>query len=230
MSLINMKLLIIEDDPQIIDAISSVLKIVWSNIRVLSSTSGKGGIELVESQNPDAVLLDLGLPDIDGFDVLRQIRAFSLVPIIIITVCEDENILVKAFELDANDYLVKPFRQLELIARLKASMKKRRFMEEDLSVTYANIHFGRTVQEVYVNNKRLFLTQTEGRLLYQLVSKVGKVITVTELSEVLWGDYIPGASDNIKNYICRLRRKMEEDPANPKIILNHHGIGYSIPV
>jgi Response regulators consisting of a CheY-like receiver domain and a winged-helix DNA-binding domain len=225
-----MKLLIIEDDPQIIDAISSVLKIVWSNIRVLSSTSGKEGIELVESQNPDAVLLDLGLPDIDGFDVLRQIRAFSLVPIIIITVCEDENILVKAFELDANDYLVKPFRQLELIARLKASMKKRRFMEEDLSVTSANIHFGRTVQEVYVNNKRLFLTQTEGRLLYQLVSKVGKVITVTELSEVLWGDYIPGASDNIKNYICRLRRKMEEDPANPKIILNHHGIGYSIPV
>lgn len=224
-----MKLLIIEDDPNIVDTISYVLRMAWQDIHVTSSSNGHKGVELVETINPDAILLDLGLPDIDGYEVLRQIRAFSSVPIIVITVREDENALVKAFALDANDYLVKPFRQMELIARLKAALKKRSFLEEDLSVTYSNIRFGASIQEVYVGEKKMFLTATEGRLLYHLFKKSGQIVTNAELSEMLWGDYLSGSSDNIKNYICRLRKKIEATPDHPEIILNRRGIGYTVP-
>lgn len=223
-----MKLLIVEDDPNIIDTVSFVLKIAWPDIRVVSSANGKEGIILAETQNPDAVLLDLGLPDIDGYEVLKQIRSFSSVPIIVITVREDENALIKAFSLDANDYLVKPFRQMELIARLKAALKKRTFLEEDLSVSVKNIHFGSSIQEVYIGGEKLSLTSTEGRLLYHLMKRAGQIVTTNELSEMLWGDFIPGASDNIKNYICRLRKKIEISKNKPQIILNRRGIGYTI--
>ncbi|APV43783.1 two-component system, OmpR family, KDP operon response regulator KdpE [Dehalogenimonas formicexedens] len=224
-----MKLLIIEDDPNIVDTVSYVLSMAWPDIHVTSSSNGNSGVALAEKLNPDAILLDLGLPDIDGYEVLKQIRTFSFVPIIIITVRGDENALVKAFALDANDYLVKPFRQMELIARLKAALKKRRLLEEDLSVTYSNIRFGASIQEVYLGDNRVFLTATEARLLYHLIRKAGQIVTNAELSEILWGDYISGSSDNIKNYICRLRKKIETKPDQPEIILNRRGIGYMIP-
>ena len=224
-----MKILIIEDDNSIVDTISLVLKMAWPDSKIITSTYGTNGVTLAETQSPDAVLLDLGLPDIDGYEVLKQIRAFSTVPIIIITVNTNENALVKAFSLDANDYIEKPFRQMELLARLKAALKRHSFLEEDLSVTASGIGFGSSIQEVKIGDRTLLVTTTEGRLLYHLVKNAGKVIGTQELAEMLWGEYIPGATDNIKSYISRLRKKIEKKPERPLIIQNRRGLGYTIP-
>ncbi|MEN8613667.1 response regulator transcription factor [Dehalogenimonas sp. THU2] len=225
-----MKFLIIEDDMSITDTVSLVLKLAWPDSKIVSSTYGTNGITLAETQNPDAILLDLGLPDIDGYEVLKQIRAFSTVPIIIITVKTDENALVKAFSLDANDYIEKPFRQMELLARLKAALKRHSFLEEDLSVSAGGIGFGSSIQEIKIDDQTLLLTSTEGRLLYHLVKNAGRVISTHELAEMLWGEYIPGATDNIKNYVSRLRKKIEKDFEKPLIIQNRRGLGYIIPI
>ncbi|PPD57563.1 response regulator transcription factor [Dehalogenimonas etheniformans] len=223
-----MKILIIEDDPNIVDTLNCVLRLVWADIKVISTPQGRKGIELVETQSPDIILLDLGLPDLDGYDVLRQIRLFSSIPVIIITVRAEETALVKAFQLDANDYLIKPFRQMELIARIKACLKKRTLNGEDLTITCGDIHFGASINELFVRSKKIMLTSFEGRLFYHLIQKAGKVVTKNELAEILWGESVPETSDNIKNYICRLRKKIEYDSDLPKIILNHRGIGYTV--
>lgn len=225
-----MKVLIIEDDQQIVETVSLVLRLVWPDIALFSTPFGKIGIELVETHAPDAILLDLGLSDIDGYQVLKQIRAFSSIPVIVITVQDEETSLIKAFEMNADDYLTKPFRQMELIARLKSAIKKRSFLEEDLTISCNNIHYGSSINEVYIGNTKRELTSTEGRLLYHLIKKAGRVVTKVELAEMIWGEFIPGSSENIKNYICRLRKKIEEDPNSPKIIISRRGIGYTIPL
>ncbi|APV44781.1 two-component system, OmpR family, KDP operon response regulator KdpE [Dehalogenimonas formicexedens] len=227
---LRVKVLIIEDDQQIIDTVSLVLRLVWPDVALFSTPYGKKGIELVERHMPDSILLDLGLPDIDGYEVLKQIRAFTSIPVIVITVRDEEISLIKAFEMNADDYLIKPFRQMELIARLKSAMKKRSFFEEDLTISCNNIHYGSSINEVYIGNIKRELTSTEGRLLYHLLKKAGKIITKVELAEMIWGEFIPGSSENIKNYICRLRKKIEDDPNNPKIIVSRRGIGYTIPL
>lgn len=201
-----MKVLIIEDDQRIVDTVSLVLRLVWPDLALFSTPYGKKGIELVEKHVPDAILLDLGLPDIDGYEVLKQIRAFTRIPTIIITVRDEETALIKAFEMNADDYLVKPFRQMELIARLKSAMKKRSFLEEDLTISCNNIHYGSSINEVYIGNIKRELTSTEGRLFYHLLKRAGKIVTKVELAEMIWGEFIPGSSESIKNYICRLRK------------------------
>ncbi|MFC2067664.1 response regulator transcription factor [Chloroflexota bacterium] len=119
-----MKLLLIEDDSDIVEAISLAFQIRWPEAQVISTQSGKKGVGLVESVQPDIVILDLGLPDIDGFTVLRKIRLFSQVPIIIVTVRADESDIIKGLEWGADDYIIKPFRQLELLARVKAQIRR----------------------------------------------------------------------------------------------------------
>ncbi|MGI2336128.1 MAG: response regulator transcription factor [Dehalogenimonas sp.] len=225
-----MKVLIIEDDRQIVDTVSLVLRLVWPDATIFSTPYGKKGIELAEIHAPDAILLDLGLPDIDGYEVLKQIRAFTSIPLIVITVRDEETALIKAFEMNADDYLTKPFRQMELIARLKSALKRRSFLEEDLTISCNNIRYGASINEVYIGNIKRELTSTEGRLLYHLIKKAGRIVTKVELAEMIWGEFIPGSSENIKNYICRLRKKIEEDPNNPTIIISRRGIGYTIPL
>ncbi len=126
-----MKVLIIEDDREIIEAISLAFQIRWPEAKVVSTHCGANGAELVESETPDIVILDLGLPDVNGFEVLRQIRLFSHVPVVILTVRTDEADIVKGLEWGADDYITKPFRQLELLARVKALIRRQRPSEEE---------------------------------------------------------------------------------------------------
>ena len=119
-----MKVLVIEDDKEIVDAISLAFQIRWPEAKVISTRLGQKGVELVESESPDIVILDLGLPDIAGFEVLRQIRLFSAVPTIILTVRAEEADVVKGLEWGADDYITKPFRQLELLARVKSMIRR----------------------------------------------------------------------------------------------------------
>lgn len=220
-----MKVLIIEDDREIIDAISLAFRIRWPEASVISTRLGQKGIELVESEAPDMVILDLGLPDINGFEVLRNIRLFSSVPTIILTVRSDEADIVKGLELGADDYITKPFRQLELLARVKAQMRPYGKTEREI-VSRGSLKLETETGQLNQNGREIALTVTESRILSHLMKNIGRVVTHSSLAEVVWGDDYPGAADSLKVHIRRLREKIEADPGEPKIILTRAGIGY----
>ncbi len=219
-----MKVLIVEDDREIIEAITLAFRIRWPEAQVVSSRLGEKGVELVEKESPDIVILDLGLPDINGFEVLRQVRLFSSVPIIILTVRSDETDVVKGLEWGANDYITKPFRQMELLARVKALIRRQGPEEEQ--VTCGPLHLNATTGQLYLDNKEILLTATENRILAHLMKNAGHIVTHSSLAEAVWGSDYLGAADSLKVYIRRLREKIEPEPSHPRIILTRTGIGY----
>jgi two-component system KDP operon response regulator KdpE len=220
-----MKVLIIEDDREIVDAISLAFQIRWPEAKVVSTRLGKKGVELVESEAPDIVILDLGLPDINGFEVLRQIRLFSSVPIIILTVRAEEADIVKGLEWGADDYIVKPFRQLELLARVKALIRRHTPAEEETLVV-GPLRLEAITGQLLHNSREIALTITESRLLSHLMRNAGHVVTHSSLAEAVWGSDYPGATDSLKVHIRRLREKIEADPSHPKLVLTKSGVGY----
>jgi len=222
-----MKLLLIEDDRGIIEAISLAFQVGWPEAEVVSTRLGEKGVELVESEAPDIVILDLGLPDINGFDVLRQIRLFSQVPIIILTVRSDESDVVKGLEWGANDYIIKPFRQLELLARVKALVRQQRSPEEE-ELFCGPLLLDTTTGQLQYDGKEITLTTIESRILSHLMRNVGRVVTHSSLAEAVWGDDYPQATDSLKVHIRHLREKIETDPSRPQLILTKIGVGYSL--
>ena len=220
-----MKVLVIEDDKEIIDAISLAFQIRWPEARVVSTRLGEKGVELVETESPDVVILDLGLPDINGFEALRQIRLFSSVPTIILTVRSDEADVVKGLEWGADDYITKPFRQLELLARVKALIRRQSPSEEQLLV-FGPLRLDAIAGQLNYKGKEIALTVTEKNILSHLMKNGGHVVTHSSLAEAVWGDDYPGVTDSLKVHIRRLREKIEADPSHPQLILTRTGVGY----
>ena len=220
-----MKVLIIEDDKEIVDAISLAFQIRWPEAKAISTRLGQKGIELVETEVPDIVILDLGLPDISGFEVLRQIRLFSRVPIIILTVRADESDVVKGLEWGADDYITKPFRQLEFLARVKALIRRQSPTDEE-PITCGPLRLDATTGQLFYQSKEIALTITESRLLAHLMRNAGHVVTHSSLAEAVWRNDYPGAADSLKVHIRRLREKIEPDPSHPQLILTRTGVGY----
>ena len=220
-----MKVLVIEDDKEIVDAISLAFQIRWPEAKVVSTRLGQKGVELVESEQPDIVILDLGLSDITGFEVLRQIRRFSAVPTIILTVRTEEADVVKGLEWGADDYITKPFRQLELLARVR-SMIRRHMPSEGGMLTFGLLRLDANTGQLCVGGKEVALTVTENHILGYLMKNAGRVVTHSNLAEAVWGDDYPGATDSLKVHIRRLREKVEQDPGKPRIILIKTGVGY----
>ena len=220
-----MKVLIIEDDQEIVEAISLAFQIRWPEAKVISTRLGKKGGELVESEVPDIVILDLGLPDINGFEVLRQIRLFSHVPTIILTVKSDEVDVVKGLEWGADDYITKPFRQLEFLARVKALIRRQSPSEEETLVC-GPLRLDATTGQLHYDGKEIALTITESHILNHLMRNAGHVVTHSSLAEAVWGDDYPGSADSLKVHIRRLREKIEVEPSHPQLILTRTGIGY----
>jgi two-component system, OmpR family, response regulator VicR len=219
-----MKVLIIEDDEEIVESISLAFEIRWPEAKVVSTHLGRRGTELVESEEPDVVILDLGLPDINGFEVLREIRLFSQVPIIILTVRSDEADIIKGLERGADDYVIKPFRQLELLARVKALIRRQHPQQEALVI--GTLRLNVTTGELDYEGKEIALTLTESRILGHLMENAGHVVSHSSLAEAVWETDYPGAADGLKVHIRRLREKIETDPSRPKLILTKSGIGY----
>jgi DNA-binding response OmpR family regulator len=213
-----MKVLVIEDDKEIVDAISLAFQIRWPEAKVISTRLGQKGVELVESESPDIVILDLGLPDITGFEALQQIRRFSAVPTIILTVRAEEADVVKGLEWGADDYITKPFRQLELLARVKSMIRRHTPAEESI-LAFGHLHLEPDTAQLHMGAK-------ENHILGHLMKNAGRVVTHSNLAEAVWGDDYPGATDSLKVHIRRLREKIEEDPGKPRIILTKTGIGY----
>jgi len=219
----------VEDAPEIVESISLCFELRWPGIKVISTAEGRKGLSLAETESPDVIIIDLGLPDIDGFEVVKDIRAFSNVPIIIVTVRDDEMDKVRGLELGADDYITKPFSHMELLARIKAVLRRAHMPElqaEERSLYSPRLTIDFTTRTVTVNGQPVRLTPTEYNLLHYLVLNEGIVLTHRALLERVWGEEYSDSPEYLKVYIQRLRNKLEEDPGNPKLLISERGLGY----
>ena len=224
-----MKVLVIEDDPGIIEVVSLCFQLRWTGTVVVSASSGHKGVELVEAESPDVVILDIGLPDIDGYQVLKEIRRFSDVPVLMLTVRGEDTDIAKGLELGADDYITKPFSHIELIARVQAVLRRsqgltvtdeeRPFISGKLSVDFAR-------NEVLLAGRPIKLTSTERKLLYYLIRNEGRILSHESLLAKVWGDTYVDARDLLRVHIQHLRQKLEDNSETPNIIVTEHGIGY----
>jgi DNA-binding response OmpR family regulator len=205
------------------------LNLEHDGFQVISAYNGREALEQVRSQLPNLVLLDVMMPDLDGFEVLKRIREQSSVPIIMLTAKGEEDDRVRGLELGADDYITKPFSPRELVSRVRAVLRRTEAesilasgkIEVDDRLT---LDFNR--REIWINNQIVQLRPTEYRLLYHLVQNAGWVITHEQLLTKVWGYEYRDEPHYVRLYINYLRKKLEEDPANPKYILTERGVGY----
>jgi len=223
-----MKILVVDDEPDVIKVITMSLNMRQPAWEVVGAQDGQEALERIETEHPDVVLLDVGLPEMSGFDVLKAVRLFSDVPVIMLTVRDDELSKVQGLELGADDYVTKPFSHLELLARVRAVLRRaealplaheRPFVSGDIQVDF-------TRREVTVRGQTVALTSTEYRLLYYLVRNAGQILTHETLLARVWGREYTNEISYLKSYINRLRSKLEKDPHHPEYILTEHTIGY----
>jgi two-component system KDP operon response regulator KdpE len=223
-----MKIVLIEDDPRIVDVINLTINIRWPQATCKSVSSGKAGINLVTEEDPTIVILDLGLPDIDGLEVLKAIRAFSQVPVIILTVRNEEVDIVQGLELGADEYITKPFHQMEFLARVKCLLRHHYGESDQAPLIAGPFHFFPCKRRLLQNEKEIFLTATEARIFEVLIKNIGRSVATAALSEAIWGEYSLDSERAVRVYIRRLREKLESNPSNPRAIITRPGIGYSL--
>ncbi|MFC1981590.1 response regulator transcription factor [Chloroflexota bacterium] len=221
-----MKILIIEDDKEITEVVRIALGMRWPEAKLVSTHLGRGGVELVESEKPDVVILDLGLPDVSGYEVLKEIRTFSEVPILILTVRSEEADVTKGLELGADDYVVKPFRQMELLSRIRALVRRVGSSLSEEPLVCGALSFNPSTRQIFCRQEEMYLTHTEYIILHQLIRNAGHVVTHSMLAEAVWGGEYPHAVEGLRVYIRRLREKIEVAPDDPQIIITKVGTGY----
>ena len=225
------RILIIDDERDVLRAVSLTISLQEPTWEVLTAQQGEEGLDLVETTGPDAVLLDLQMPDADGFDLLQRIRLFSDVPVIILTVRDDELDKVRGLQLGANDYVVKPFGHLELLARLHSVLRRASGHaapdEPPFSLGEMRIDWG--PHRVYIRGDAVRLTSTEYRLLEILAQNAGRVVENGVLLARIWGPDAQDETDYLKTYVHRLRVKLEDDPAQPQYVRTERGTGYWMP-
>ncbi len=224
-----MKVLVIEDDPGIVEVVSLCFQLRWSGATLLSATTGASGIHMVESESPDVLILDIGLPDMDGYQVLREVRRFSDVPVIMLTVRGEDTSVAKGLELGADDYITKPFSHIELIARVQAVLRRSQGLsvsEEERPFNYGRLSVDFARNEVFVSGRPVKLTSTERKLLYHMIRNEGRVLSHETLLAKVWGDTYMDARDLLRVHIQHLRQKLEDDAESPSVIVTEHGMGY----
>ena len=224
-----MKVLVIEDDPGIIEVVSLCFQLRWGGASLISAATGAKGLELVEAESPDVVILDIGLPDMDGYQILREIRRFSDVPVIMLTVRSEDTNVAKGLELGADDYITKPFRHIELIARVQAVLRRSQGLsltEEERPFTSGKLSVDFARNEVSLSGNPVKLTSTERKLLYHLIRNEGRVLSHDTLLAKVWGDTYVDARDLLRVHIQHLRQKLEDTTEPPNIIVTEHGMGY----
>jgi two-component system response regulator VicR len=222
-----MKALVIEDDRNIINAIKVAFEFRWPDAAIVDSTTGARGLDLVKTESPDIVILDLNLPDVSGYDVLRDIRAFSQVPVIILTVRAEDEDMLQGLEFGADDYITKPFNYMNLLARVKAVLRRTESIpyagEHDNAVS-SRLKIDFVNQRVKIDNEPVRLTPSEYHLLALLVRNRGKVVPYDRIMDEVWGREYAGGNESIRIYVRRLRDKLRDNP--PSLIVNKRGQGY----
>lgn len=221
------RILVVDDERRMVGFIR--LNLEQDGFEVIEAYNGTQALDRLRDSLPDLILLDVMMPDIDGFDVLRTIREISQVPVIMLTAKGEEDDKVKGLELGADDYITKPFSPRELVSRVKAVLRRGSFADEgDEGVIEVDkrlkIDFSR--REVWVDGELVKLRPTEYRLLYHLVQNAGWVLTHDQILTKVWGYEYRDEPHYVRLYINYLRKKIEVDPANPVYILTERGVGY----
>ncbi len=219
--------LLVDDDPQLIRLVRANLESV--GYKVLATMDAHSSLKLVDMEGPDIIILDIMLPEMDGYELCQRIREFSSTPIIMLTAKVEDVDKVRGLKLGADDYLTKPFNVQELLARIEAVLRRTRFSGEVKSAptfTCGDISVDFVQRRVTVRGQEVALTLTEYKLLSQLVSNAGRVMLHRELLTKVWGAEYHDELEYLRAYIRHLRQKIERDPHQPKYILSKPGIGY----
>ncbi len=217
-------ILIIDDEVQI----RRLLEITFSahGFKVTEATTGKEGLVAAATYNPSLIILDLGLPDIDGVDILKKLREWYHKPVIILSVRNSEEDIVDALDNGANDYLTKPFRTGELLARIRVALRQSNGEEGNPILVFGSLTIDLTSHTVSMNGRQLKLTNTEYNLLALLARNAGRVMTHQSILKEIWGFGYIGQTQYLRVFVAQLRKKIEDDPARPKLLITESGIGY----
>ncbi len=223
----NQKILVVDDEERMARFIR--LNLEHDGFQVVEAYRGQEALDKLRTALPDLILLDIMMPDMDGFEVLKMIREVSAVPVIMLTAKGEEDDKVKGLELGADDYITKPFSPRELVSRAKAVLRRTENLGEGTTEIIQvderlKIDFNR--REIWISNKLVNLRPTEYRLLYHLVQNAGWVLTYDQILSRVWGYEYRDEPHYVRLYVNYLRQKLEQDPANPKYILTERGIGY----
>lgn len=222
-------ILVVDDEPRYLRLLEANLH--TEGYEVLTAQNGKEAVEMFSANPVDLIVLDVMMPQMDGFETCQRIRQYSNVPIIILTARGEEHDRVRGLDVGADDYLVKPFSVMELLARVRAVLRRVQVSEtgQDRYFEHSNLRIDLARAEVWRGEKPVFLSATEYRLLLQFSHNIGKILTAEELLGSVWGPEYRSDKEILWVTIARLRQKVEDDPHAPKHIVTRSGLGYLMP-
>jgi two-component system, OmpR family, KDP operon response regulator KdpE len=229
MTNVKEQVLLIEDEPQMRRFLRITLE--SQGFRLIETATGQEGLRQAAARNPDVVLLDLGLPDLDGLEVTTRLREWTQTPIIVISAREQEHDKVKALDAGADDYLTKPFNAGELLARIRVALRhavRQRSGQNEPVFTTDGLRADLAARRVFVSDAEVHLTPIEYKLLMVLIRHAGKVVTHRQMLLEVWGAAHVNEVQYLRVYMTQLRHKIEEEPARPRLLLNEPGIGYRL--
>lgn len=223
------KILVIEDDPAITNLMRTTLEM--QDYQYRAAKTGAIGLMEAASYNVDVIILDLGLPDMDGVEIIQKVRGWSTVPIIVVSARSEDNDKVVALDAGADDYLTKPFSIDELLARLRAALRRRQLNDTGQVPQESVYHNGNLSIDyvagcAYMDGKEIHLTPIEYKLLCVLAKNTGRVLTHNYILKEVWGNSFSDDASSLRVFMATLRKKIEQSPAEPKYIQTHIGVGY----
>jgi len=218
--------LIVEDDKQIRSFIRASLE--NKNYKTICVTTGMEALNIVAASPPDIVILDLGLPDMEGIEVIRRIRSYSLLPIIVVSARDQDHEKTDALDAGADDYLTKPFSINELLARLRVILRHSGVPASDTQEPFrsGDLVVNMDKHQVYLEGTEVHFTPMEFKILVLLVKNPGKVLTHSYILRAVWGSYLDSDAQSLRVFMANIRRKLHEDPSTPRFIITEVGIGY----
>lgn len=228
-----MRILIIEDSLDIIDAVAQIIELRWPEASLISTTLGETGVEMARKEQPDVIILDLGLPDVDGFQVLHKIRAFSGVPVIILTVRQEEIDKIRGLELGADDYIVKPFLPGEFLARVRAVLRRRQIPQErvytdEKTFIRGSLRVDFVSREVSIGDKLQKLSPVQYEILHELVANENKVVSKQKLFKKIRAPKQRTRIEYLDVCVKGLKEMLEREPGHPILIVEENEKGYKL--
>ncbi|WP_028044345.1 response regulator [Candidatus Stoquefichus massiliensis] len=224
----NPVILVVEDDSAVRNLISTTLQ--THDYKYLQAANGEAAILEASTHNPDIILLDLGLPDIEGIDIIKKVRSWSNMPIIVISARSEDNDKIEALDAGADDYLTKPFSVEELLARVRVTLRRLNYIENQNMHSSIVINGGLKIDYsagcAYLEDVELHLTPIEYKLLCLLAKNMGKVLTHTYITNQIWGSAWESDVASLRVFMATLRKKIEKNPSSPQYIQTHVGVGY----
>ncbi|MBM3144660.1 MAG: response regulator transcription factor [Chloroflexi bacterium] len=223
-------ILVVDDEPRYVRLMEANL--VSAGYKVITAAGGQEAVDTVDANRPDLVLLDIMMPDLDGIEACERIRRFSAVPIIMVTALSDERDRVRGLDVGADDYIVKPYSVTELLARVRAVLRRAQFSEsssQQSAFSHGKLRVDFARAQVYIGDTEVLLSATEYRLLLQFVQNKGRIMTSEVLLENVWGQSYREDKEVLWVSISRLRQKLEDHPKEPRYIVTRPGLGYTMP-